>query len=99
MPVDFARSFSPEAMAGRRALGRADASIVQDRTPADRTIPQFTVQVRPDGLATPPWIGESITAVASIAKAAPFFPTLESVGLQLQRRISFPDHHSYSDSD
>jgi len=83
----------------KSASRRADAACVQGRNLSHLSIPQFIVRLEAETLPIQEWVGKSITAFAGIAKPERFFRTLESMGVQISRRVSFPDHHVYSDSE
>jgi tetraacyldisaccharide 4'-kinase len=81
------------------AITRADAACVQGEANLALPIPQFSVRLHIDPEQVLLLKGKSITAFAGIAKPERFFATLDSAGLTLRRRVSFMDHHSYSDAD
>jgi len=83
----------------KSASRRADAACVQNRTLSDLSVPQFIVRIEIEEPPIKEWAVKSITAFAGIAKPERFFRTLESAGVQINRRVPFPDHHVYSDSD
>ncbi len=43
--------------------------------------------------------GAPAVAFAGIARPSAFFSQLEELGIELRRRISFPDHHAYTPKD
>lgn len=91
----------------REAIGRADAACVQwapgtDRPTTPPGIPTFTVETIVDGFvrngelhALGHLAGRTATAFAGIAKPERFFGTLEQLGIRLEKRIRFPDHHAF----
>jgi len=83
----------------KSAIARADAACVQGGPSLTLPIPAFNVRLDVDGLPLGALNGRAITAFAGIAKPQRFFSTLESLGLHLVRRISFPDHHNFTDDD
>lgn len=93
----------------KAAIARAHAACVQERqdVPFPKLpIPAFRVQTVFDGIykgSEPVRLenlhGLSIVAFAGIAKPDRFFDALESMGLVLNRRIKFRDHHAFSRQD
>jgi tetraacyldisaccharide 4'-kinase len=93
----------------KSAIARAHAACVQDVPgvpPLPLPIPQFKVTnvvsgiyFRGEEIRVNDLQGKSITAFAGIAKPERFFKTLEGLGLQLDQRVSFPDHHRFTDAD
>ena len=94
----------------KSAITRAHAACVQDVPgvpPLALPIPQFKVTnvvtgiyFRGEKIRLEDLQGKSITAFAGIAKPERFFKTLEGLrGLQIDQRVSFRDHHSFSDAD
>jgi tetraacyldisaccharide 4'-kinase len=83
----------------RSAIGRAHAACIQGTTTLDLPVAQFAVHLEADPTEPGMWKGRSITAFAGIAKPERFFSMLESQGVQINRRVAFPDHHHYSDQE
>ena len=93
----------------RSAITRAHAACVQDvpaMPPLDLPIPQFKVTnvvsgvyFRGERVPVEDLHGKSIAAFAGIAKPERFFKTLEGLGLHIDQRVSFRDHHSFTDAD
>jgi tetraacyldisaccharide 4'-kinase len=83
----------------KAAIARAHAACVQGNAALDLPVPRFSVELEPDPSQVQSLQGKSLTAFAGIAKPERFFRTLESFGLKLNRRVSFGDHHIYSDKD
>jgi tetraacyldisaccharide 4'-kinase len=93
----------------KSAITRAHAACVQDipEVPSlTLPIPQFKVTnvvsgiyFRGEKIRLEELRGKSITAFAGIAKPERFFKTLDGLGLEINQRVSFPDHHSFSDAD
>jgi tetraacyldisaccharide 4'-kinase len=93
----------------KSAITRADAACVQDVPGVPSLtlpIPQFKVASEVNGIfyrgekiPVETLVGKSITAFAGIAKPKRFFKTLEGVGLQIDHRVSFPDHHGFTDAN
>jgi len=92
----------------KEALERADAAIVQEsHAPiSELPIPGFVIRTVADGVykgSEPVDVqtlkNRSITAFAGIAKPDRFFNALENMGIPLARRVSFRDHHSYTERD
>lgn len=84
----------------KRALLRAQAACVQNGGYLNLPIAEFKVTLAVYGIHPAVDLrGKSITAFAGIAKPERFFEKLESMGLKVDRRVSFPDHHRFSDAD
>ncbi len=83
----------------KAALTRAHAACVQGEGSLDLPIPQFSFRLEPRIEDIEALKGKPVSAFAGIAKPERFFSLLESLGLNVQKRVSFPDHHSYSDRD
>jgi tetraacyldisaccharide 4'-kinase len=93
----------------KSAIARAHAACVQDvpgQPELSLPIPQFKVTntvsgffCRGEKIRIAELHGKSITAFAGIAKPERFFKTLEGLGLNIDQRVSFPDHHRFSDGD
>jgi len=88
----------------RYGLRRADALIVigEDRkhlaTRLSNTIPVVQACLKPRGdLAQ--FSGQDVIAFAGIGRPEKFFQTLESLGARIVRRMSFADHHPYTEAD
>ena len=91
----------------KSAITRAHAACVQDapgQAPLDLPIPQFKVTNMVNGVyfrgkkTRVEDLHGTITAFAGIAKPERFFRTLEGLGLNIDQRVSFPDHHRFSDA-
>ncbi len=84
----------------KRAVLRAQAACIQNGGYLDLPIPEFKVHLAAYGIHPATDLrGKSITAFAGIAKPERFFEKLESMGLHIARKVAFPDHHRFSDSD
>jgi tetraacyldisaccharide 4'-kinase len=92
----------------KEAISRADAAIVQESSAPllDCPIPTFVIQTVLDGLyrgservSIQAIKNHAVTAFAGIAKPDRFFRALETMGVPLNRRVRFPDHHYYSVRD
>src|SRR5262249_47010589 len=83
----------------RIAIARAHAACIQGTTLLEVPIPQFAVNLEADLSPLERWRGQAITAFAGIAKPERFFSTLKTLGLEIHRQITFPDHHNYSNED
>jgi tetraacyldisaccharide 4'-kinase len=96
------------------AIHRAHAACVQDVRDADvqLPIPTFKVSFRIDGIfrcgefgligsavSLSELRGRAVVAFAGIAKPERFFSALESMGLNLLQRLSFPDHYVFSEAE
>jgi tetraacyldisaccharide 4'-kinase len=93
----------------KSAIMRAHAACVQDVLgvpDVSLPIPQFRVTNEVSGIfyrgekvSVEILRGKSISAFAGIAKPERFFKTLEEFGLQIDERVSFRDHHRFTDAD
>ena len=88
-------------------LGRADALVVIGEGRASEEIaacmakrgkPVFRADYAP--LDNTDWLTQKpVVAFAGIARPAKFFQTLERLGARLVDKISYPDHHPFTDND
>ena len=86
----------------RNALNRAHAACVQSTSNSaklDLAIPTFQVELKVEGFRSDGLADRSVTAFAGIAKPERFFRTLESLGIRIDQRVPFPDHHHYQAAD
>lgn len=88
-------------------IERADALVLIGRGSAgDHIAEQFKGQGKPvfrgdyEVIGEKKWLRESLlVAFAGIARPQKFFATLEEQGARVCEKISFPDHHSFSEAD
>jgi tetraacyldisaccharide 4'-kinase len=90
----------------KSAIERAHAACVQEISGSpvpSLPIPAFVVLTEIQGLykedatvSVEDLKGRKVVAFAGIAKPDRFFAALESLGIQLLKRVSFPDHYPYS---
>ncbi len=78
-----------------RALAQATA---RDGIWARQNVPLLTARLRPFGAIE--WLKERpVVAYAGIGVPERFFQSLRSAGAILEATVSFPDHHSFSETD
>ncbi|PPR46732.1 MAG: Tetraacyldisaccharide 4'-kinase [Alphaproteobacteria bacterium MarineAlpha5_Bin9] len=88
----------------RRGLSRANAVIIigkqsdQLKQRIPNTIPVFKANFEIDK-NNEIFKGKNITAFAGIAYPDKFFTTLELQGAKIVKKVSFPDHHIYTEND
>jgi len=90
----------------RSAIQRAQAACIQEKPGwivPSLPIPTFRVQTVIEGIykgcgqVDPSLLrGQGVVAFAGIAKPERFFEALESLGINLARRVEFPDHHAFT---
>ncbi len=83
----------------KSAITRAHAACVQGDASLDLPIPQFNVRFQLDGVAVRDLHGKTVTAFAGIAKPERFFSALEKMGVRIDQKVPFPDHHAYTRKD
>ena len=64
-----------------------------------QTMPVFTATLQPDSTVIDELGDTPLLAFAGIGRPARFFKSLEAAGGQIARRLSFADHHPYSQHD
>ena len=64
-----------------------------------QTMPVFTATLQPDTTVIEELGDTPLLAFAGIGRPARFFKSLEAAGGQIARRLSFADHHPYSQHD
>ena len=64
-----------------------------------QTMPVFTARLQADTTAIDELGDTPLLAFAGIGRPARFFKSLEAAGGNIQRRLSFADHHPYSQHD
>jgi tetraacyldisaccharide 4'-kinase len=74
------------------------AACVIERTERHR-IPLFHARLEPDRAVVNAIGQRKVLAFAGIADPEKFFATLNSAGIQIANRASFPDHHRFSAAD
>ncbi len=86
-----------------RGLARASAFVLigtdrQGVLPHLASAPVLRAQLVPDDTARRLG-GERVVAFAGIGRPAKFFDTLGEIGAEILDRVTFADHHAYTDSD
>lgn len=64
-----------------------------------QTMPVFTATLQPDRTVIDEFGDTPLLAFAGIGRPARFFKSLEAAGGRIARRLSFADHHPYSQHD
>ena len=62
-------------------------------------LPVFGAALRPEAGVIEALAGSPLLAFAGIGRPARFFASIEAIGGQIARRLSFADHHPYSQQD
>jgi tetraacyldisaccharide 4'-kinase len=93
----------------KSAIRRADLACYQDSAnlaAPDLPVPSFRFETRIDGLyikdaAVPVETlqGKEVVAFAAIAKPERFFKALETMGIEPREKVTFRDHHAFSQAD
>ncbi|HVR42927.1 MAG TPA: tetraacyldisaccharide 4'-kinase [Thermoanaerobaculia bacterium] len=91
---------------GPSALRDADVLLLRDGASPPGSLPRFRAELRPagwdlGGSIVPPraLAGARVVAFAGLADNEQFFRMVESLGVDLRRRIPFRDHHVYTEHD
>ena len=64
-----------------------------------RKVPVFTAALRPEAGGIEAFEDTPLLAFAGIGRPARFFASVEAIGGQIAKRLSFADHHLYSQQD
>jgi tetraacyldisaccharide 4'-kinase len=94
LDAQFARV---DAIVVNHGLAAAETSTVADHLRRDFTGPVLDAKLSVRDADT--WFGQRVVAFAGIGVPERFFSTLESVGAQVCERVTFADHHVYTDAD
>lgn len=79
-------------------IGNGDgAATALQSAPAG--LPVWRARIEPHAQSVAALRGRRLLAFAGIADPGKFFATLEAAGLEVARRVSFPDHHRFSESE
>ena len=65
----------------------------------DGTVPVFGAALRPEASVIEAFADTPLLAFAGIGRPARFFAGIEAIGGQIAKRLSFADHHPYSQQD
>jgi tetraacyldisaccharide 4'-kinase len=91
-----------EPVAAGAARCTAAILIEQDRFNAAAELPHWLQLLRArlvPGPEVAAIVGRRVLAFAGIARPAKFFSTLQDAGVELVERLSFPDHHPFTDGE
>lgn len=61
--------------------------------------PVFGARIVPDAIMSQGLAGRRVVAFAGIGRPEKFFATLAATGAQIVERLSFPDHHTFTDEE
>jgi tetraacyldisaccharide 4'-kinase len=77
---------------------QTQANVPDDRLPIPRRLADQAYRADGTQRALWHWQGQSVRALAGIAKPEKFFDALQAQGLQLHQCLALPDHHDMQDA-
>ncbi len=80
-------------------VGEDKTNIYQDIQKIDNELPIFMGHFEPDKRTISSLVGKNIIAFAGIGQPNKFFDMLTEKGINIVKKVSFPDHYSYTRFD